>query len=304
MNTVGRLARRKRSDPALSPEEKYSLEEEILRRRQLEGELRDYRRKCDLLLEYLNQAIGVIQKLGNQAERTPRIEMMGKAMVAGLAHDLRNPLAVIQSCSQSCLANEKLSRSDRKSLKMIQESSQRANSLLKQFLDFVKSGLNRQPTDINELLFRAWDAACLDRKCARVALEPRLGSDLPLIDADPEKLERVFINLFLNALGAVASRGKIIIQSRFLASDNRAQIEVIDDGPGIPYSQRNRIFEPFYSTRKGGVGLGLFLCKSLVRDHHGEITVDRGEAGGTKVTVNLPVVQEDARERGMRPGMD
>lgn len=304
MNTVDRLARPKRSGPALSSEGKYSLEEEILRRRQLEGELRDYKKKCDLLLQYLNEAIAVIQKLGNQAERTPRIEMMGKAMVAGLAHDLRNPLAVIQSCSQSCLAMEKLSQSLRKSLKMIQESSQRANSLLKQFLDFIKSGLNRQPTDINELLLRAWDAARLDRKCPRVVLESRLASDLPLIDADPEKLERVFVNLFLNALGAVASGGKITIQSRFLPSEDRAQIEVMDDGPGIPSSERNRIFEPFFSTRKGGVGLGLFLCKSLIRDHHGEINLDCGDAGGTKATVVLPVVQEDVQEKVKAPGID
>jgi signal transduction histidine kinase len=230
--------------------------------------------------------------------------MMGKAMVAGLAHDLRNPLAVIQSCSQSCLAKERLSRSLKKSLKMIQESSLRANSLLRQFLDFIKSGLNRQPVDIHELLFRAWDAARLDRKCARVVLESRLASDLPLIDADPEKLERVFINLFLNALAVVATGGKITLQSRFLPSDNRAQIEVIDDGPGIPSSERNRIFEPFFSTRKDGVGLGLFLCKSLIRDHHGEINVDCGDAGGTKVTVTLPVVQEDAQEKGKNPGIE
>jgi signal transduction histidine kinase len=287
---VGRLARTKRIDEALSPEEEYSLEEEILRRRQLEGELRDYKRKCDLLLEYLNQAIGVIQKLGNQAERTPRIEMMGKAMVAGLAHDLRNPLAVIQSCSQSCLANKKLSPADRKSLKMIQEGSQRANSLLKQFLDFIKSGLNRQPTDINELLIRAWDAARLDRKSPRVTLETRLGSDLPLMSADPEKLERVFINLFLNALRAVAPGGRVVVRSRLLALGKWIEVEVADDGPGIPTSDRNRLFEPFFSTRKEGMGLGLFLCKSFVEDHHGEISLASEEGKGTQITVRLPLV--------------
>ncbi len=294
MSTVGRLARTKRSDAALSPEKKYSLREEILRRRQLEGELRDYKRKCDLLLEHLNQAIGVIQKLGNQAERTPRIEMVGKAMVAGLAHDLRNPLAIIQSCSQTCLANEKLSRSDRKGLKMIQESSQRANSLLKQFLDFVRSSLNRQPTDIHEILFRSWDAACLDQKSARIAMETRLDSDLPLMNGDSEKLERVFINLFLNALRAAAPGGRVVVQTRFLAPEKWIEVEITDDGPGIPFSDRNRVFEPFFSTRKDGVGLGLFLCKSFVEDHQGEISLDSGEGGGTKVTVRLPLGRESS----------
>jgi signal transduction histidine kinase len=294
LKTVGRPARPKRLTPALSSEEKYSLEEEILRRGQLEGELRDYKGKCDLLLQYLNEAIGVIQKLGNQAERTPRIEMMGKALVAGLAHDLRNPLAVIQSCSQSCLAKKKLSPAERKSLKMIQEGSQRANSLLKQFLNFIKSGLNRQPTDINELLTQAWDAARLDRISTQVALKTRLGSDLPLMDADPEKLERVFINLFLNALRAVAAGGQVEVQSRLLAEEKCIEVEFTDDGPGIPISDRERVFEPFYSTRKEGTGLGLFLCKSFVEDHQGEISIDSGEGKGTKVTVKLPLGRENS----------
>ncbi len=235
----------------------------------------------------------MIQQLGNQAERTPRIEMMGKALVAGLAHDLRNPLAVIQSCSQSCLENKKLSPGYKKSLKMIHEGSQRASALLKQFLDFVRSGLDRQPTDINNLLIRAWDAARLDRNSCKVTLENRLGPGLPLIDADPEKLERVFINLFLNALGAVGPRGRIIVRSRLLTPGEWIEVEIVDDGPGILGPDRTRVFEPFFTTRKDGTGLGLFLCKSFVEDHHGEISIDSEEGRGTKVTVRLPTGREN-----------
>jgi signal transduction histidine kinase len=273
-------------------EEKDSAKEEALRRRLLEEELRGYKEKCKLLIGYMNEAIGVIQKLGSQAQRTPRIEMMGKAMVAGLAHDLRNPLAVIHSCTQTSLDMQRLSRSLRKNMQMIQESSQKANLLLRQFLDFAKSGLHRQSTDIHELLIRAWEAAHLGMQSALVRLERRFSSDLPLIFADQEKLERVFVNLFLNAMRAVASGGTVTIQTQFLALEKSVQVEVIDDGPGIPDSERDRVFEPFYSTQKGGVGLGLFLCQSFVQNHQGKITIDRGDAGGTKVTVTLPVTQE------------
>ena len=279
-----------------SVEKKDFAEEENLRRRVSEEELRGYKEKCKLLIEFMTEAIEVIQKLGSQAQRTPRIEMMGKAMVAGLAHDLRNPLAVVHSCTQSCLEAGRVSRSVRKKLEMIQESSQKANSLLRQFLDFVKSGLNRQLMDVNELLLRSWGAARLDAKSDRVTLESRLSKDLPLLSADPEKLERVFINLFLNALRAVASGGTVTIQTRFLAPENCIRIEVIDDGPGIPASQRDRIFEPFFTTQKNGAGLGLFLCQSFVQNHHGEITVESGDKGGTKVTVKLPLLQEPGSE--------
>jgi len=277
-----------------SVEEKDSAEEENLRRRVLEEELRSYKEKCKLLIGFMTEAIGVIQKLGSQAQRTPRIEMMGKAMVAGLAHDLRNPLAVVHSCTQSCLEGARLSRSVRRNLEMIRESSQKANSLLRQFLDFVKSGLNRQWTDVNELLLRTWDAARLDAKTDRVTLESLFSEDLPLLSADPEKLERVFINLFLNALRAVAPGGTVTIQTRFLGPEKCVQIEIIDNGPGIPSSQRDRVFEPFFSTQKDGVGLGLFLCRSFIQDHQGEISIDGGDAGGTKVTVKLPVIPENS----------
>ena len=275
-----------------SVEEKDFAEEENLRRRVLEEEVRSYKEKCKILIGFMTEAIGVIQKLGSQAQRTPRIEMMGKAMVAGLAHDLRNPLAVVYSCTQSCLEAGRLSRSVRRNLEMIRESSQKANSLLRQFLDFVKSGLNRQLTDVNELLLRAWEAAHLDMQPALVRLEKRLFSDLPLIFADQEKLERVFVNLLLNAIRAVASGGTVTIQTQFLALEKSVRVEVIDDGPGIPDSERDRVFEPFYSTQKGGVGLGLFLCQSFVQSHQGEITIDGGDVGGTKVTVTLPVIKE------------
>jgi signal transduction histidine kinase len=294
LKTEAGLEGKERSTPSASREGKNSPEEEILRRRMLEEELLTYRKKCELLTEYLNESIRVVQKLETQTLRTPRIEMMSKAMVAGLAHDLRNPLAVIHSCSQSCLEAERLSRSLRKNLVMIEENSQKANSLLRQFLDFVKSGLNRQPTNIHELLLGAWDSACLDAKSAPVKMEAKFSPDLPLILADPEKLERVFVNLFLNALRAVASGGTVTIQTRFQTPEKCVQIEIIDDGPGIPSSQRDQVFEPFFSTQKDGVGLGLFLCRSFIQDHQGEISIDGGDGGGTKVTVKLPVTAENS----------
>jgi signal transduction histidine kinase len=285
---------KERSTQPVSLEGKNSPEKQILRRRLLEEELRTYKKKCELLTGYINEAMRVIQKLETQTLRTPRIEMMGKAMVAGLAHDLRNPLAVIHSCSQNCMEAERLPRSIRKNLVMIQESSRKANSLLRQFLDFVKSGLNQQSTNIHELLLRAWDSAYLDAKSVPVNLEKRFSPDLPFIFADPEKLERVFVNLFLNALRAVAPGGTVTIQTRFLGPGKCVQIEVIDDGPGIPRSQRDRVFEPFFSTQKNGLGLGLFLCRSFIQDHQGEISIDGGDAGGTKVTVKLPVIPENS----------
>ena len=97
----------KTKQPALPKGGEFVPGEKILRRRVLEEELRTYKKKCELLTEYMNEAMRVIQKLETQTLRTPRIEMMGKAMVAGLAHDLRNPLAVIHSCSQNCMEAER-----------------------------------------------------------------------------------------------------------------------------------------------------------------------------------------------------
>lgn len=251
--------------------------------------------KIDNLHRYITVLLGVIQSLKEQIQQTSNAGIVAKTMVAGLAHDLRNPMTVIGSCAQFCLENEKLTPMTQKNLKMIQEGGRTANKILNQFLEFSKVNLTFKSLNLNQIIRKTWHLAILETGSQGLTFKTHLAENLPEIFGDPEKLERVFLNLFLNAVQAVSqncSQRIISVLSRFLPSENMAEIDIIDNGPGIPEEIKNKIFEPFFTTRKEGTGLGLHLCQHFIQQHKGNISIGKSRKGWTKVTIRLPITHE------------
>ncbi len=261
------------------------------------SELGEDKEKSGLLAAHVNDLIGIIKDLEDQLEQKSNAGMVGKTMVAGLAHDLKNPLAVIKSCAQLCLDNSELDESTKQYLHMIQENTRAASMLVNQFLTFAKVNLTFKSLNLNQVIKKAWKSAVLDSGNGKVSFETHLAEDLPEIVADPEKIERIFINLFLNAIQAVSqasSKGLITTQTRFLPEENSVEVIITDDGAGIPDEIRRKIFTPFFTTKQRGTGLGLHLCSHFIQQHKGEINIDNAGGGGTKVLVKFPVGQESA----------
>jgi signal transduction histidine kinase len=261
------------------------------------SQLGKYKDKFGLLVGYVNDLIGVIKNLEEQLQQNSNAGMVGKTMVAGLAHDLKNPLAVINSCAQLCLDNSELDESTKQYLHMIQENTEASTKLVNQFLAFAKVNLTFKSLNLNQLIKKAWQSAVLDSGDGQVSFKAHLAEDLPEILADPEKMERIFINLFLNAIQAVSqasSKGLITAQTKFRPEENSVEVLITDNGPGIPDEIRERIFTPFLTTKKEGTGLGLHLCSHFIHQHKGEIKIDQARGPGTKVLVKLPVTQERA----------
>ncbi len=220
--------------------------------------------------------------------RTEKLSSLGQ-LSAGLAHELRNPLAVISTCSQFCLDNMKLERQVIENFQVIYRSSQRASILINELLDFARpSQLEWAEVDINQVIHRMLDMARLERKSFRITFVPMLRKWLPKVMGDRGKLVQLFLNLTQNAVQAVSEGGKIILQTRFVASEGQVEVNIIDDGPGIPDDYRHRIFDPFFTTKDGGTGLGLSICHSIVEQHEGSISVNSEDEGGTRVSVRLP----------------
>jgi len=124
---------------------------------------------------------------------------------------------------------------------------------------------------------------------SRITFEQRLTKRLPKIMGDEEKLGQVLLNLIQNAIQAVSSKGEIVLETRSSGPDDMLEVSIIDDGPGIPEDYREKVFDPFFTTRDGGTGLGLSICNSIVEQHQGDIRIECGEDGGTRVSVRLPV---------------
>jgi signal transduction histidine kinase len=180
---------------------------------------------------------------------------------------------------------------------MILESSQKAHGLTKQFLSYAKSSvLDFKPVNINRLLLVMWKMSELESAPCQMTFEAQLAKDLPEIMGSQENLERVFLNLFMNAIHAVSKKGTVIVETRLLPSQDMVEIKVTDDGPGIPKEQQARIFEPFFTTKENGTGLGLSICQSIILQHKGSISIDSTGERGTTVSIQIPVLQNEAPE--------
>ena len=224
--------------------------------------------------------------------RTEKLSSLGQ-LSAGLAHELRNPLAVVSSCSQFCLENMKLERLVRENFQVIYRNSQRASKLISELLAFARPDqLEQNEVDINEVLISVLRMTKLEVDPSNVSFVRHLRKGLPKIMGDKEKLGQIFLNLIQNAIHAVSGRGRITLKSRFLAMDDMVEVSVMDNGPGIPEDYRKKIFDPFFTTKEGGTGLGLSICNSIVEQHRGTIRLEQVEEGGTQVSVRLPVKQE------------
>jgi two-component system nitrogen regulation sensor histidine kinase NtrY len=121
-----------------------------------------------------------------------------------------------------------------------------------------------------------------------VRIDERYGADVPLVRLDPEQIRRVVINLVDNAIEAMERRGAIVVETELDRSNNIARIMVSDNGPGIPPAEREKLFLPYYSTKRRGSGLGLAIVRRIIAEHGGSIEVGDNTPRGTRFTIELP----------------
>lgn len=221
------------------------------------------------------------------------------AVTGGLAHEIRNPLATLKVNLQ-LLAEDwhELARIDPSTSDLVRRSIQRVDTMLREadrlalILDaFLRYAARHEPRrercDLSQFVARIAEFVGPQAAAQRVTIECR-DADGPLCVAiDDDLLEQALLNLVFNALQAMPDGGALTIRTRRLP-DARPAIEVIDTGPGIPPDRIGRVFEPYYSTRKGGTGLGLPTARRIVAAHGGSIEVRSEPGQGSTFTIILP----------------
>jgi two-component system sensor histidine kinase HydH len=256
------------------------------------------------LLEVADRCALVIEnsKLYHQMKEKDRLAALGE-MSAGLAHEIRNPLAAIKGAVQY-LDPKKLPEDDREFLEIVIEEVNRLNGVVTQFLDYsrpLKPSL--APTSVNEVLERTFKL--LERQIPpAVKVDLELAEWVPRVQADAEQLKQVFLNVALNAFQAMPAGGRLVVSTR-VARDELAfwregsrradvvEIRFRDSGPGIPDEARESIFVPFYTTKEKGTGLGLAICQRLVKANQGTISVRSTAGEGAEFLVSLPGLREE-----------
>lgn len=236
--------------------------------------------------------------------KAPKAARQAIGMAEMLAHEVKNPLAGITGAAQ--LLAMSLSDADRELTDLIVAESRRIVALLdqvEQFGDLRPPA--RKPVNIHDILDRARATAQLGF-AGGMQFSESYDPSLPEVWADADQLQQVFLNLFMNAAQACDNKGNIIIRTFYeaglhlrLPDGTQAslplQVEVTDDGPGLPPDLADHVFDPFVSGRENGTGLGLALVSKILTDHNALIAVD-SRPGRTVFRVSLPVVPKPAKQ--------
>jgi signal transduction histidine kinase len=245
------------------------------------------------LAETLAETNRRLEQVQEEARRAERLAALGQ-LSAGLAHEIRNPLGVIKGSAE--MLNKKLQTTDPVTSELagyISSEVNRLNTIVSRFLDFARPHeLDLHPQEIPGLVDRALKAVRDRWPEAQVQVERHYAENLPLVPVDGDLCEQVFTNLFLNAYEAMGSKGgKLQVRIAVAHSDGRpgVEVEVEDSGPGVAPELRGQIFNPFFTTKTSGVGLGLSIVSKIVDDHRGRIRLASKPGKGACFRVFLPV---------------
>jgi len=245
------------------------------------------------LAERLAETNRRLEQAQAEARRSERLAALGQ-LSAGLAHEIRNPLGVIKGSAE--MLSQKLQGPDdlpRELASYIVTEVNRLGALVTEFLDFARPlHAQMQPADMTTVLDRVLEIVAVRWKGKPVRVERHYASNLPLVPLDESLCEQAFLNLVQNAYEAMEERGGTLrVEVRPARQDGHDGLQVLlaDSGHGVPEDLLEEIFNPFVTTKKTGVGLGLSIVSKIVDSHHGSIHVENGSQGGAVFNIFFPV---------------
>jgi two-component system sensor histidine kinase HydH len=225
-------------------------------------------------------------------KRTERLYAIGQ-LSAGLAHEIRNPLASIAGATGILKRNPDASQKRTECLAIIDKECERLNRLLTSFLEFARPRPPRYlAVNPATILDSVIDLAMHALGQKTIVLHKELASDLPPLECDPEQLKQVLLNLVINSIQAMDGSGVIALSAA--RQKQKVLIQVKDEGCGVHPEHLGKIFDPFFTTKENGTGLGLSVVHQIVEQHGGLLTAQNNPDRGMTVSVLLPVRSEKA----------
>ncbi len=226
------------------------------------------------------------KNLESELRRNERHTALGK-MAAGVAHELRNPLSSIKGLA--LLLKAKISRqsSGAEEADILISEVERLDRSISELLDYSRpEHLSFARIELVEPIKKAIRLIRSDANAERIEIIEEYEGTERLITGDRDKLTQLFLNLFLNSIQAMTGGGRLTVTTRHDEGGNTVEVE--DNGAGFDDALKEKIFDPYFTTKHEGTGLGLSLCSKIVEDHHGSISIESRKGQGTKVTISFP----------------
>jgi signal transduction histidine kinase len=242
------------------------------------------------LAKTFEDMVAAIRKTRRELVQAERLATIGK-MAAHITHEVRNPLSSI-SLNLELLEEEMLElgpeRESGQILAAIQREVERLTQIAEQYLSAVREPqLKLTREHVDELVSECHAFMRPELERAGLKSEVVVEPDLPVVDVDEAQLRQALVNLVRNAREVLPKGGEVLL--RVGLEDDAVTIAVEDDGPGVPEDVRTTIFDPFYTSKRHGTGLGLAVTRSIIEAHSGTIRCDPRDGGGTRFTISLPI---------------
>ncbi|MFQ5953814.1 MAG: sensor histidine kinase [Kiloniellales bacterium] len=279
--------------------------EEALKKAHHELERRVEERTRELTEEIIERkrAEDAARRHQNELARVGAVIILGE-MATTLAHELNQPLAVISGCAQVCLTRLRSDGARPEEildyLEQMADQAERANEIIRRVRGFIhKEAQENRRIDVNEAIHGIADLLRSDAREHGAAITLNLGDPLPLVMADPVQIQQVVLNLAHNGMEAMRQVGpaqRHLTIGTSASGDGVIEVAVHDNGQGIPAEDLDRVFNPFFTTKTGGLGMGLSISRSIIEAHGGRLWATSEGETGTVFRFTLPAAEESRRD--------
>jgi signal transduction histidine kinase len=252
------------------------------------------------LIEDVDQTQTELQLSREHLMQSEKLALVGK-LAAGVAHSIRNPLTSVKMRLFSLERTLELSPIQQEDFEVISEEIRHIGIIVQNFLEFSRPPkLKVQRVSPSDVVDMALQLLRHRLESYGVVVEVKRRRRLPEVEADPEQLKEVFLNLVVNACEAMAEGGQIVVREEEGVADPLGRVAVIrvtDNGPGIPRSIHDKVFQPFFSTKAEGTGLGLSLARRILEEHDGWLSFKSRPGEGATFVITLPCVDDGSLVR-------
>lgn len=229
------------------------------------------------------------RELLDAMKRKEKLVAMGH-LAAGVAHEIRNPLSSIKGLAKYFAERTPAGGESHELAQVMAKEADRLNRVVSELLELVKPAhLTLQAVNLNDIITHSLNLVSQDAQSREIQLRFTANETLMRIQADPDRLTQVLLNLYLNAIHAIGCQGTITVEAKESGTD-RVIITVTDSGKGIAPDQLEAIFTPYFTTKADGTGLGLAVVQNIIEQHGGAIKVKSIEGKGAVFTIWLPVI--------------